>query len=217
MTLPPLEQRRAIWAKAEYHLHSHPRSGTHYLMALLDKNFIHHSGEKFRDAFGHDRHSNRHLHGLPEQCDPTWFDSGRHFYIWREWEDVAKSILRMPERFGITEEMTLAEFSAARWSDIYTPKVPWVWRQWGGVERGDGTAFGATFQKEAINWNTKEFWEHHRDTWREFAETRDNVWIVKYESLVNNFQTAMSNIALWLGKPVADLQQVETKVSGQPL
>jgi hypothetical protein len=215
--MPSLEERRATWAQAGYHLHSHPRSGTHYLMALLDENFIQHPGERFRDAFGHDRHVNRHLHGLPDQCDPTWFDSGHHFYIWRGWEGVANSILSMPERFGITEELTLEEFSQAKWSDIYTPKVRWAWRQWGKVERGDGTAFGATFHKEAINYNTKEFWEHHKKTWQEFAKTRDNVYIVKYESLLNDFQITMSNIALWLGKPVGDLKQIEEKVSGQPI
>lgn len=220
--MPSLEERIATWRQAKYHVHGHPRSGTHYLMAVLNENFIHRPGP-FRDAFGHDRHADRHLHGLPEQSDPTWYEEGRHFYIWREFSGVAASILKMPERFGIAEKLTLDEFRNARWSEIYAGKIPWKWRQIrsldeeGKVERGNGTAFGTTFHQMAIDWNTHDFWEHHVKCWKTFSRERDNIYVLKYEDLINDFQGVMEAVACWLGEEVTSFSQVRKKVSGQSL
>lgn len=217
-----LEERTTIWSQAKYSVHGHPRAGNHYLMAVLNENFIH-GPNRFRDYFGHNRLVKRHQHGLPEQSDPAWFDSGKHFYIWREFDGVAESILRMPERFGITRKLTTEEFKSSIWRDIYSPNVFWAWKQVhsleeeGIVERGYGTAFGATFNQMAIDQNTYDFWRYHIECWRSFSAAKDNIFLVKYEDLLNSFQNTMTEIANWLDKPIVEFKQVEEKVSGQPL
>lgn len=217
-----VEERTRTWGGAGHHVHGHPRSGTHYLMSVLNENFIQRPGP-FRDAFGHNRLASRHLHGLPDQSDATWFDEGRHFYIWRSFDAVAKSILRMPERFGIVAKLSLEEFKKATWKDIYEPGVRWAWKQVhelseeARIERGNTTAFGVTFYMEAINWNTYEFWQHHVHTWRSFAASRDNIMMLRYEELQTNFPCVLRNVAKWLGSSKTDFRTVDRKVSGQPL
>ncbi len=211
------------WEHAKHHVHSHPRSGTHYLMAVVNENFIHAPG-RFRDAWGHDRRIKRFLHGLPSQCDPSWFNEGQHFYIWREFDAVAKSILSMPKRFGITKNLSLEEFSEAKWGDIYEPKVRWSWRNFyevsdkeeGKIDGGDSTAFGSVFHKLAIEMVTRDYWALHLEKWKEFAEGRENIHVVRYEDLLENFQDTMESIASFLGSDRKTFEQVTKKVGGQP-
>ena len=87
-----------------YNIHGHPRSGTHYLMAVLNANFIH-KPSIWEVAWGHLRYEDKGrkvmaypLHGLSNSFEENGLP---HFYIWRKFDDVARSILRMPDRFGI--------------------------------------------------------------------------------------------------------------------
>ena len=138
-------------------VHSHPRSGTHYLMALLNENFIH--APSFRDLdWGNSERTERGniLHALPEDCTPWFEKAAKHFYIWREFEAVAESILRIPGRFGIDRRLPVSEFARSKWSELYNRGLEWQWLVDGEIERGVTPGCGPPIPTPEMT--TFDFW-----------------------------------------------------------
>ena len=208
-----------------YNIHSHPRSGTHYFLAVLNANFIH-KPSLWEVDWGHLRKDGTGrtimaypLHGLPETFRENTLP---HFYIWRDFEEVAKSILRMPRRFGICrEDLTIEKFAETPWGELYVPGTRWVWKlddaaiTAGTSTHGNSTAFAAAKPPEEMT--PYDYWKHHVTCWTTFAAGRKDVCVVTYMKLTSSFQEEMSRIAAWLGKENREFVNVVEKVGGQPL
>ncbi len=206
-----------------YNIHSHPRSGTHYFLAVLNSNFLHQPSQAVV-KWGHLREDSQGrtvmaypLHGLPEM---SFKENGlRHFYIHRDFEGVANSILRMPRRFCIPKEgLTVEEFARTPWGDLYVEGTRWAW-QIDGVKKGGNTsAFGAA--RPPLDMTPYDYWKHHIACWTDFAASRTDVYVVKYEDLISSpasFQKSVSRVAAWLGKEKQEFVDVKEKIGGQPL
>lgn len=201
-----------------YNVHSHPRSGTHYLMAVLNANFIH-KPSIWEVEWGHLREGKGRkvmsypLHGLPDTFKENDLP---HLYIWRNFEDVAKSILRMPDRFGIhRKDLTVTEFSDTPWGELHTPGTRWAWQIDGETKRGKGSAFSSALPPPDMT--PYEYWKNHVSSWIDFAGHRTDVYVVDYGLLVSSFQETTSDIATWLGEEVREFVNVNEKIGGQPL
>lgn len=207
-----------------YNVHSHPRSGTHYLLAVLNANFIH-KPSMWEVDWGHLRERDGKtvmaypLHGLPE----TFSDNALpHFYVRRDFEEIAQSILRMPRRFGIVrDDLTVEEFSSTPWGELYVPGTRWKWKlepaalASGAIPSGNSTAFGAA--KPPAEMTPRDYWEHHVTCWESFASGREDVCVVNYTALTSDFQEEMGRISAWLGEENREFVDVAEKVGGQPL
>ncbi len=211
-----------------YNVHSHPRSGTHYLLAVLNANFVH-KPSLWEVDWGHLRERDDGktvmaypLHGLPDSFRENDLP---HFYIWRRFDEIANSILRMPKRFGIIrEDLTLKEFARTPWGELYVPGTRWEWKlepaalASGATPRGNSTAFGAA--KPPSEMTPYDYWKHHVACWLDFAAHRTDVCVVDYADLTASaafFQKEMERIAAWLGEDDREFVNVEEKVGGQPL
>lgn len=200
-----------------FNVHGHPRSGNHYLMEVLNANFIH-QRSLWEVEWGHLREDQGRtvmaypLHGMPD----TFRENGLpHFYIWRRFDEVAQSILRMPERFGIRGDLSLPEFSRTPWGELHTPGVRWSWKIDGKTKTGVGSAFGAALPPSELT--PYDYWKQHVSSWLEFAAHRTDVCVVDYNCLTTLFQTEMGRVAAWLGEERREFVDVKGKVGGQPL
>jgi len=202
-----------------YNIHGHPRSGTHYLMAVLNANFVH-KPSIWEVEWGHLKEDSRGrkvmaypLHGLPETFREN---SLPHFYIWRDFEDVARSILRMPDRFCMTnEELTLEEFTRTPWGELHVPGTRWAWKVDGEKKTGTVSAFAGAMPPPDMT--PYEYWHHHVSRWCNFASDRSDVCLVEYATLTSDFQDEMKRITKWLGMGSREFMNVKEKVGGQPL
>lgn len=202
-----------------YNVHGHPRSGTHYLMAVLNANFIH-EPSIWEVEWGHLKKNSQGrmamaypLHGLPDTLKENDLP---HLYIWRDFESVANSILRMPRRFGITRKgLTLNEFAATPWGDLHVPGTRWAWKIDGVKKGGVTSAFSSALPP--LDMTPYDYWNLHVSEWIDFASHRTDVCVVDYVTLTSSFQEEMERIATWLGQERREFVDVKEKIGGQPL
>jgi hypothetical protein len=188
-------------------------------MAVLNVNFIHRPNI-YEVPWGHLRTNDQGrqvmaypLHGLPETLKENDLP---HFYIWRGFEEVAKSILRMPDRFCIPrKDLTITEFSDTPWGELYVPGTRWAWKTDGPTSRGNTSAFAAALPP--LDMTPYEYWKHHVSSWIDFAGHRTDVYVVDYSRLISSFQETISDIATWLGEDIKEFVNVKEKIGGQPL
>ena len=83
----------------------HPRSGTHYITALISVNFLDDT-----DYFKIYRN-----HELPDLVEDPDF---AYLHIWRDFKAVSRSIYVLKERFGLDVD-SYGQFLKRRYSDMW--------------------------------------------------------------------------------------------------
>jgi hypothetical protein len=161
-------------------VHGHHRSGTHYLRQLVPTNFA--------VNMLNDKH-----HSLPE----AFLKDGRKaIYIHRDFDDVAKSIWDIRERFGAGAE-TFELFKDTPWCEQFCKFNPLIMKAGtpnGRVTTPMGTS--ATYKEEALS--PREYHSLHVTAWEECQH--ESVLLVAYENLVSFFEDEMHKIAEFLGE-----------------
>lgn len=96
---------------------SYPRSGSHYLARLIDVNFF--------DGSNYLRHYGNHDIGLIVDRKPKTI---KWIYIYRNVEDVIKSMFRIRGRFGLSNVDDFDKFKIMKMKDMVdiNERVGWM-------------------------------------------------------------------------------------------
>ena len=176
----------------------HPRSGTHYIAALISINFL--DDEDYLKVY-----RNHELPGIVQ--DPNI----AYFHIWRDFEGMARSIHVLKDRFGLSVD-SYEQFLKTRYSDMWRMKKPneviTNVRTLTGRARFEGIS---DFFKR-VDMNPREYWGHYNNLWGESASKNNNVISVKYDDMLKDFEAAMSYIGTRLGSDITKFKRIERKV-----
>lgn len=167
-------------------VHGHWRSGAHYLNALLKLNF------------NHEDYTTRG-HAFPG----PWVVRYRSpiFYITRNFDDVAASIWRLRERWGVRAD-SFEDFLRTRYKDMY--------HDYGTVKIGfKGKVINAKTAGSVakIDMTPEAYWLKHTRAWNLYAHP--HVHHVDYDKLRAEFQKEMLAIAQYLGSDRAEFVDIE--------
>ncbi len=174
------------------HVFGHPRSGNHYLSALLKKN-------RFGPMKGDDPNWRKEYgrtgspHGWPppfegEILENLFEKDHRFFYIWRSYRGVGPSFLAKEKEAGrIRLDVTLPHLSCTPWEDLVKE---------GAVEN---KLLNRWVREDRRHMTPYECWKDHVSKWLNFAQHRTDVYAVRYEALLSDFQGTMSRMSEWVG------------------
>jgi len=176
----------------------HPRSGTHYITALISTNFL-------NDSDYLKIYKNHELPGMVQDTDVAYF------HIWRAFEGVAKSIFVLKERFGLNIDSYEA-FMNRSYSAMW------------GIERPEDVLTNVRTLNEGARFNgisdffknadmtPREFWQYYNGLWFEKARDNPNIISIKYDDMLDDFIGTMSYIAIRLGSDMTEFKRIEKKV-----
>lgn len=186
-------------------VYGHQRSGTHYLAALIDKNFY--------DSAGYIRHyALDNPHALYNEVSIR--PDVAYIYIWRRFEDVAKSIFRMRNRFGLNID-NFDTFLCTKYSDMWNPsavgKVDVIVNTINDVKRVHEPA-GQKFGDKKFT--PEEYWRLHVKSWGQSGY--ENVFLINYDNLRYRFQESMHQLAGFIGIDRESFIDVEETVGWIP-
>jgi hypothetical protein len=176
----------------------HPRSGTHYITALISINFL--DDVDYLKVYRN--------HELPQIVrDP---DVG-YIHIWRDFEGVAKSIYVLRERFGL-DVADYEEFIATPYRDM------WMARKSHSVVTNVRTLTGSArypgavdFFKE-VDMTPRDYWEFYNRSWIEWRDKNSNIISVKYEDVLEDFGGTMAYVAEMLHCDVGHFKNIDRRV-----
>lgn len=189
-------------------LYAHPRSGSHYTAALIDKNFFY-TGN-YLNHYGRPG-----VHKLAENVESEIRKKKNILYVYviRNFDAVADSLLRARERFGITST-TYEEFISKRYSDQWTRNKSIL----GNFRIKVDTINNIRHVSEVfpyfgkINMKPKEYWEIHTTKWIELSKKVNNLIILYYDELQKNLNKELSKLAVKLGTEPKEFEQVQKRV-----
>ncbi len=165
-------------------VHGHWRSGAHYLNALLKLNFDH---EDYTTQG----------HSLPGK----WvIGSEPVFYTVRNFDDVADSLWRLRERFGIKAD-SFEDFLTSKYSDMIH-NYGRITVGWHGKARTVDSGSGMR-----IHMTPREYWEKHTGAWKQYGHP--DVHHVDYDNLKTNFQEEMLKISQYLGSDRSKFEGID--------
>jgi len=176
----------------------HPRSGTHYITALISVNFLDDT-----DYFKIYRN-----HELPDLVEDPDF---AYLHIWRDFKAVSRSIYVLKERFGLDVD-SYGQFLKRRYSDMWRVGDPDKVVTNANNLYGQAKIKGVSDFFKDVNMRPREFWEHYNGVWERCAEGNPNVVSVKYDDMINNFQSTMAYLASRLGSGLMEFKNIDRKV-----
>lgn len=152
-------------------VHSHPRSGTHYLEAFLGENFYEKLDLKFEKVvWGHwsDRRINPKGNAYGKLFGNHYFPESNQnkspkIYIYRDGRAVAYS-------FWKTENFVNKELNNLSFSEFLRAKIDW-----------SGTPSNRAPEEITL----LDHWALHVSEWMKYAESNSHIILIKYEDLIN--------------------------------
>lgn len=175
-----------------------PRSGTHYITALISYNFL-------------DDKDYLKIYRSHESIQLVQNIETAYFYVWRDFEPMAKSIYQLKERFGLKIDRYEA-FLRSRYCDMWVmgdpDKVSINARNLWGRARVKGIS---DFFKD-IDMCPKDFWEYHNGLWDECAKMNSNVIVVKYDDVLRDLNGEMNQISKKIDSDKKVFKNIEKKI-----
>lgn len=176
----------------------HPRSGTHYITAIMSLNFL--DDEDYLNIYRN--------HELP---DIVTDDHTAYLYIWRRFEDVSKSIYLLKERFGL-QVNSYEAFIESRYSHMWRNESPDHVVTHVRTLNQKATLNGVSDFFQEIDMTPAEYWIYYNKKWAACAEKHSNVFGICYDEMVNNFEGTMQSIALKLGSHRRRFKNINRKI-----
>lgn len=176
----------------------HPRSGTHYITALISVNFL-------DDTDYFKIYRNHEFPDLVQEPDIAYL------HIWRKFEAMAKSIYVLRERFGL-DVGSYEEFLKSSYSDMWRMGDPEEVVTNATNLYGRAKIKGISDFFKGVAMKPREFWEHYNGVWEKSAEENPNVVSVKYDDMVEDFKPTMAYIAARLGSDLTEFKDIDRKV-----
>jgi len=177
------------------------RSGTHYITAVLSKNFF--------DKDGYIKYYQKHK--IPNQF--SFNNNTVYICVKRKFEDVAKSIFRMRKRFGLKIN-NYEDFLKTRYSDMwdsnvgkFTVKVDTIVNQKIVSKVGGGL--------RGVNLIPKDHWNQYYKLWKNTSAK--NIKIINYEDFIENFDVSMIEMSNFLDSNGKEFINIEKKIGWLPI
>lgn len=182
-------------------VYGHPRSGNHYLLNLLNKNFL---TPENKICIEH--------RGIDDQGTHADIKYGvKMIFIHRDTENVLNSIYQMRYRYTFDED-NYDVFKTKRigpmWDNVKARCQLRVdtYTGAGKIQDINDPYFGK-FQNMTI----REEINLYNNSWLPFA-TSNKIHIVKYENLLNDFQNVMEGIAKYLNVDKTEFEDIDNRV-----
>jgi len=166
---------------------SHPRSGSHWIMRLIDMNFF--------DGTDYLRHYGGHPFGNEPRSLGYFKPKQAVIYTYRNLDSTADSVYRMRHRFGLDQD-DYEKFCATPMKDMYNTNLK--------VDTFRNTIKDTKYVDE-VDWlfrsrteTVSEYMIKHKQSWM-VHDGKPNFLTVSYDDLVSSFHGTMLNIAHFLG------------------
>lgn len=172
----------------------HPRSGTHYITALISTNFL--NDPDYLKIYGN--------HGLPQiACDPNVV----YIHIWREFKGVAKSIYVLRESFGLDVDSYVTRYKDMRKIKRPNKLITNV------RTLAKNTIFpGVVDFFQEVDMKPQEYWEYYNTLWANSRKNNPNIVSIKYNNVLEDFNGTMAYIAESLDSDVAYCNNITRRV-----
>lgn len=134
-------------------------------------------------------------------------------YAWRNFKDVAKSMFKMRDRFGL-KVSDYSKFLQSRYCDMWSLdvtvkiKINYLTR----IEYSDRAS--GYFRR--VEYTPHEFWRLHLKFWVSLQQRYSNVLLVCYDDLLKDFDSTMKMIADKLGVHRTGFTNVTERVGWIP-
>lgn len=184
---------------------SHPRTGSHYITALLSVNFF--NSDDYLKLYG------GHLPWGMELQPKSEVRRNKqigYVYITRNTDDVLNSIFVLRKRFGLKVD-DKSTFLNTRYSKMWSPSAC------APVTRT--TLTGTTKHEDishffsGIQLKPSEYLKYHKKQW-ELKEP--NLITIDYDKLLSNLDSTLDTVATFLGtKPPNNYQNIEQRIGWQ--
>jgi len=185
----------------EIKIGTHPRTGTHYTMSLIALNFT-------TDPNSYERlfwtHFIIHKDFIPEK-------DIAYITVFRDRDKVMDSMWRLRGRFGLKAE-SFQKFLTTKYKDMFNAEMK-------------SETLKVSYKKHTLVTNKKdesfkyinlcpeEYYEMHKQSWIDFkARYPEQVHIVQYESLLEDFNKAMQELCLFLGADLIKFRNINYKI-----
>lgn len=162
----------------------HPRSGGNYLHMLISKNF-----------FGKDWASLDSSHNITENLK----DNVKYVYLYRDTYNTIRSVYLIKEMFYI-RECSFHKFLNTKYCDMYDERVskyevPLVTNR-GELTIAEDTMVRGSRPFKGVDMKPVEYHTYHVSS--HTSIDMDNLLVVSYENLINNFDIEMQKISNYL-------------------
>lgn len=167
---------------------SHPRSGSHWVMRLIDMNFF--------DGKDYLKHYGGHPFGNEPRAKGYFKPAQAVFYTYRDLNETADSVFRMRHRFGLDED-DFEKFLITPIKKMYNKNLQ--------VEAVRDTLDGKKMNVDEVDWLFRDrnetviqYMQKHINSWRTH-HSRRNFLMLSYNDLANDFDGTMLQVAQFLG------------------
>lgn len=175
-----------------FSIYGHPRSGTHFAAATIAYNFF--NDKDYLKYYSKSPHKMGHKLNQKEKI----------IYVKRNFDDVAKSVYKIKDRFGL-DVNDFDTFLSTIYADMWVPKRDFV------IKVNNRTK--VTYRKDVsthfrnVQLTPKEYWERHLQSWK-----NSKVVIFHYDKVISNFDSELEVLSKSLNIPIVNSDIVTEKV-----
>ena len=190
----------------DIHVYSHQRSGSHYFAALISLNFY--NEQDYRKRYKNHPIGSKVRGRIDKNSDILFA------YIFRNFNDTAKSMFKMRDRFGLTVD-DYDVFLNTTYKDMWSSDVKFSIKiNYFGEEKHVDKV--STYFKK-INQTPREFWQAHKRFWTKMNKTRGNIIIVNYDDLINDFEKEIRRVGEKIGITKKQIINIDEKIGWIPV
>lgn len=173
----------------------HPRSGNHYLASVINKNYFNKKDYTF--LLG--------SHNVPRSLNRNI----KYLYIMRNFDDVAKSVFKIKKRFGLSVD-DFDIFLTKKYSEMFDKFIDSSIIFKKNHREKEVSGISDFFGK--FDMTPEEFYKWHIGKWESIKSKNKNVLLIRYESLIGDFEQSMVRINKFLGFPNKSFLNIKEKV-----
>jgi len=174
-----------------FFLFSHQRSGSHYIAAILEKNFF-----KKGDYIPHYRN---HIFGPNVEAEIARNPKILYVYAWRSSEPCLRSIFKLKTRFGLKVD-TYDKFLDTPYSQMWTESGDRELVYFNYLMRR-GNEIDISYYFRHVERTPGAHWLFMKEWWVKRENAYPNVMLLCYDDFIQEFQKTMDSVALRLGVP----------------
>jgi hypothetical protein len=172
-------------------IYGHPRSGTHFAAASIAYNFF--NDKEYLKYYAKSPHKMKHK-----------LNTENVIYVKRNFEDVAKSIYKIKDRFGL-DVNDFDTFLSTRYADMLVPKRDFVIKVNNRTKVSYRKDVSTNFRN--VKLTPKEYWERHLQSWK-----NSKAVIFDYDKVMADFDNELKVLAKKLNIPIVNSGIITEKV-----
>lgn len=172
-------------------IYGHPRSGTHFAAATIAYNFF--NEKEYLKYYAKSPHKMGHK-----------VKDSNALYVKRNFDDVAKSVYRIKDRFGL-DVTDFDTFLKTPYSDMWVPERKFVIKVNNRTKVSYRKDVSTHFRN--VNMTPKEYWNRHLQSWK-----NSNAVVFDYDKVMADFSNELEVLSETLSIPIINRDIVTEKV-----